>query len=212
MTIILIHGFFRDKTDMSYLEQSLTSLGYKTHSVNLPTTFGSFKEIVDSLSLQLKAFKEEELSFVAHSMGGLVARRYIQTHLDVEVRNSVFIATPHYGSELADVARFVLPPIVSFILKPLKKLRTQCNYTPFDNKDFKLGLIAGDKNSDLLGKMLMPKNSDGRVSVDSVKTNDADDFIVLPFNHDEIHKKEPTINKILHFLENGVFKHEERDK
>lgn len=55
----------------------------------------------------------------------------------------------------------------------------------------------------------MSNQSDGRVSVVSVKTDDADDFIVLSFDHDSIHKKQDTLKQIVSFLETSKFKHEE---
>lgn len=205
--IILVHGFYRDKTDMSYLDMELNSLGYETFVVNLPTTFGSFDEILDSFTLQLEPFKDYELSFVAHSMGGLVAREYINAHDELNIKKCIFIATPHHGSELADIAKSI--PLFASVFKPIQKLKTINKCTPFQNKTFDLGLIAGENNKDILGRFFMSEQSDGRVSVESVKTDDADDFIVLPYDHDNIHKKQDTLKQVVSFLEISKFKHEE---
>lgn len=206
MTTVLIHGFFRNKSDMSNLEHALNSLGHKTLTVNLPTTFGSMGQMVDSLSSQLKAYenKKEKIHIIAHSLGGLVARNYI-SHTQLEIGKCIFIATPHHGSKLANIAQKI--PLFSSIFKPINELHTQICYTPFKDKNFKLGLIAGDLNNDLLGCLCMPKHSDARVEVQSVQSSDADDFIVLPYNHDKIHKNEATTQQILYFLENGKFQH-----
>ncbi len=206
--IILVHGFYRDKTDMSYLDMELNSLGYETFVVNLPTTFGSFEEIVDSFSSQLKSLKNEELSFVAHSMGGLVVREYINANYELNIKKCVFIATPHHGSELADIAKSI--PLFASVFKPIEKLKTINKCTPFQNKTFDLGLIAGNNNKDILGRLFMSNQSDGRVSVASVKTDDTDDFIVLPFDHDSIHKKQDTLKQVVSFLETSKFKHKEQ--
>lgn len=204
--IVLVHGFYRDKRDMSYLRHALDSLGFETFVVDLPTTFGTLQEMVDSMALQLKAFEDRgvEMSFVAHSMGGLITRRYIQAHPNVVVGRCVFISTPHKGTRLADIAKSTIPLSTS-IFKPIKELSSKISYTPFSNKSFKLGLIAGSSNKDMLGRIFMPKNSDGRVSIESARADDADEFIVLPFAHDEIHHKKTTLKYVINFLQHGSF-------
>ncbi|EQB40175.1 hypothetical protein M947_03900 [Sulfurimonas hongkongensis] len=204
---VLVHGFYRDKTDMSYLHYGLDSLGFETFVVNLPSTFGTFEDMVDSMALQLKVFQDKELkmNFVAHSMGGLITRRYIQTHPKVRVGSCVFISTPHKGTKLADIAKSKIPWFLS-VFRPIKELSSDISYTPFLNKSFKLGLIAGSSNKDILGRIFMPENSDGRVSVESAMSDDADEFIILPFGHDEIHHKEITLKYIVNFLQFGTFK------
>lgn len=192
---------------MSYLDKELNSLGYETFVVNLPATFGSFEEIVFSFALQLEPFKEQEISFVGHSMGGLVAREYINAHDELNIKKCIFIATPHHGSELADIAKSI--PLFASVFKPIEKLKTINKFTSFQNKTFDLGLIAGENNKDILGRFFMSEQSDGRVSIESVKTDDADDFIVLPYDHDNIHKKQDTLKQVVSFLEISKFKHEE---
>jgi len=202
--IVLVHGFYRNKTDMSYLETQLNSLGYETFVANLPTTFGTLKEMVDALALQLESLKEQEISFVAHSMGGLIVREYINAHNELKIKKCIFIATPHHGSQLADIAMSI--PLFASVFKPIEELKTTNKYKAFRDKTFDLGLIAGENNKDILGRFFMPKQSDGKVSIDSVKTDDADDFVVLPFEHDNIHKKKETLKQVVSFLETSKFK------
>jgi triacylglycerol esterase/lipase EstA (alpha/beta hydrolase family) len=205
MFIVLIHGFYKNKHDMSFLEKRLKALGHKTFTTNLPTTFETFESALQTLTLQLKPYekKSTKMHFVAHSMGGLLARAYIQSHPHICVGNSVFIGTPHHGSKLANIVQSL--PVVSNIFKPLKALTTHRTTALFVNKAFKLGIIAGNKNEGLLAAIFMPKQSDGRVTIASTKTDDSDDFILLPYGHNSIHHRQDTFEHIVHFLEHGRF-------
>ncbi|MBI4175977.1 MAG: alpha/beta fold hydrolase, partial [Candidatus Aenigmarchaeota archaeon] len=62
-------------------------------------------ETIDTYSLRLRdvisVVKErtgkQKVNIVAHSMGGLVARRYIQIFGDKDVNKLIMLATPNYG-------------------------------------------------------------------------------------------------------------------
>jgi pimeloyl-ACP methyl ester carboxylesterase len=205
MFIVLIHGFYKNKHDMSFLEKRLKALGHETFTANLPTTYETFETALQTLALQLKPYekKSTKMHFVAHSMGGLLARAYIQSHPHICIGNSVFIGTPHHGSKLANLVQFL--PVFSHLFKPLKALTTRRKTALFSNKSFKLGLIAGSYNEGILGAIFMPKQSDGRVTIRSVQIEDADDFILLPYGHNSIHHRQDTFEHVVHFLEHGRF-------
>jgi len=44
-----------------------------------------------------------QVDIVAHSMGGLLVRQYLSHHTDHPVRRIVFLATPHFGTNIAQV-------------------------------------------------------------------------------------------------------------
>ena len=45
----------------------------------------------------------QEVDLVAHSMGGLLVRQYLSHHADHRVRRVAFLATPHFGTNVAQV-------------------------------------------------------------------------------------------------------------
>ena len=51
--IVLVHGFFKNKKDMAFLEKGLFNKGYSVTSVDLPTTFGSIETCHESMIRQL---------------------------------------------------------------------------------------------------------------------------------------------------------------
>lgn len=204
--IVLVHGFNKNRDDMRFLHRRLSSLGFNVISVDLPTTFGTIDDAVNSLHLQVshQISNARPVSFVAHSMGGLIVRRFTEKYHQMDLDNMVFIATPHRGSKLADIANAI--PGYSFLFKPIKSLLSESRYSTFPSaRSFKIGIIAGNRNSGVLGGLFLSPESDGRVEVDATRASDVDDFIVVPFGHQEIHQQALTAELIVHFLKCGNF-------
>ncbi len=62
--------------------------------------------IDDAISKLKKQFAATKVDIIAHSLGGLLTREYCQqnnTDCQNKIRRFITIATPHYGSELADL-------------------------------------------------------------------------------------------------------------
>ena len=191
---ILIHGFNKKQSDMSYLEAGLKAAGFAVFSVNLPTTFGSLEQCRNAFSEQVKEIVDEYevVNYVAHSMGGLITRAYIDSVQQNNVGKCVFIATPHKGSRLAAIAAGI--PLYARIFRPVSDLLPNLQYRSFTaNNSFKIAVIAGSSNDSIIGRLFLPDDSDGRVEIASVKSNDMDEFIVLPYNHHNIHKNSETL-------------------
>lgn len=89
---------------------------------------------ISELSKHLKTVIEEvcdnyeNIIIVAHSMGGLVARKYIVNRLNNEknvgkIKSLITYATPHHGSVLASYFEIIIFSIFRFLpLKTLSKL------------------------------------------------------------------------------------------
>lgn len=144
--IVLVHEFNKGRDDMCFLQEQLSSLGFEVLSVDLPTTFGTIEDSVNSLYLQVwnKVSNGRPVSFVAHSMGGLIVRRFLDKFRQINFKNLVFIATPHGGSKLADIANKI--PGYSCVFKPIKELISEVKYPTFPiARRFNVGIIAGEK-------------------------------------------------------------------
>lgn len=203
---ILVHGFNKSSSDMSYLEAGLKSAGFDVISVSLPTTFSTLEQCRNSLYLQIKEVVDEVdvVNFVAHSMGGLITRSFIDFEDQKNVGKCIFIATPHNGSKLASIANYI--PLYSAVFKPIRDLLPSLKHKSFgSNKTFKIGAIAGNKNKDVIGRLFLSDKSDGRVEISSVITNDIDELIILPYNHNKIHHKRETLIAVKEFLITGSF-------
>ncbi len=191
---------------MAFLEKGLGESGFETVSVNLPTRFGTMEQCRDALDRQItgRARTYQVVNYVAHSMGGLITRDYLNHVCQDNVGRCVFIATPHRGSKLAGIAgRF---PFYSRIFKTVSPIMPRSGYVPPElPAGVSLGLIAGNRNAHLLGKLFLPSESDGRVEVASVRSPDACEFRVLPYAHKEIHHCQETLDQVRNFLLEGRF-------
>ena len=211
--IILVHGYLRTYRDMRVLKKYLIELGYKVVRADLPLTFDEIDKGVEEFSIFIrniiKNLKEDEkISLVGHSTGGLVIRKFLLNNKELirYIDNSVLIATPNKGNEIAKFAvdnLKILPKIFKTInsLHPQKVKKIKLLY----DIPIKIGAIAGNE-AGIICRPFFKSENDGKVSVESVKNEDLDDFIVLPYNHYEIHKRRETAKYVSNFIEKGKFR------
>jgi len=209
--IILVHGYFRTQKDMVDLKRNLEGLGYEGILVDLPLTFNNieyatsiFKERINQIIYNLK--EDEKISLVGHSTGGLVIRLFLSNTKYIDkIHRCVLIATPNEGCQLADIASRISRIFIN-IFKTLKSLRHESveklNFIHRDN--IEIGAIAGNKSNLILGKLIKAEN-DGRVEVRSVIYDELKDFIIIPYNHNEMHHKFKTAELVHSFLQKGNF-------
>ncbi|MEQ1502219.1 MAG: alpha/beta fold hydrolase, partial [Myxococcota bacterium] len=105
--VLLLHGIFRSKDSFGPMTRRLCAEGFDAHAVNYPSTRQTLEEHADQVEQVLERLEDtREVSFVTHSMGGIVARvllgRQGRPWRDrIRVNRLVMIATPNRGSELA---------------------------------------------------------------------------------------------------------------
>jgi pimeloyl-ACP methyl ester carboxylesterase len=107
--VILLHGLFQNRSCLFWLQFRLRSAGYlQTVSISTPpwrdmeTLTESLVKKVDELRIKLKV---EKFVLIGHSMGGMIARNYIQNRGGAaHVHGMVTLGSPHFGSKLAPFA------------------------------------------------------------------------------------------------------------
>lgn len=106
--VVLIHGIDGSGRDMTRLARALAAGGRRVHCIDLVPNDGSAP--IEELSSQLHSFVSthvpdgEAFDLAGYSMGGLVARHYLQEregHL--RVRRFVSISSPHHGTLVASL-------------------------------------------------------------------------------------------------------------
>ena len=175
---------------------------------DLPTTFKSFESCLDKLEYLLESYRVESYSEVyvaGHSMGGLLAREYLQKKKFPNVKYLVCVGTPHAGSKLADIA--LMLPFVGKIWKPLHALKTTARQklTTPNIPDLKIGVIVSLNNGDWLGKIFLSQNSDGRVESFSANASDAQAVAYVQSRHDDMQYDSVVTSLIEKFFCTGNF-------
>jgi triacylglycerol esterase/lipase EstA (alpha/beta hydrolase family) len=106
--VLLVHGFVCNRGVWNPWLQRLHSLGIPFVALNLEPVFGSIDDYVDSLEQavrQLETVTGLAPVIVAHSMGGVVVRRWWAEHGGAfRVHHVLTLGTPHQGTWLARLA------------------------------------------------------------------------------------------------------------
>ncbi len=211
--VILLHGIGNTKWNMYFAETALKQEGYATYNLSYP----SLEYDIPKLS----AFIEEKLEsvglwrdyakvhFVTHSMGGLIARTYLNDNKDnipkTRMGRVVMIAPPNQGSEVSDFLQDFF--LYQWSYGPAgQQLTTAYQQQQDIDLYYDLGIIAGRKEWPYpVARLLIPEESDGRVAVSRTKLKGMKDHITIPATHTFISWKASTHQHIIDFLKNGRF-------
>jgi len=105
--VVFVHGFFHDRSAWVFYLRLFRAAGLShLYSIDLKRKFSSIEDLalqlhreVDSI---LAACETKQVDIVAHSMGGIVSRYYIQKlGASGKVRKVITLGTPHCGTKLA---------------------------------------------------------------------------------------------------------------
>ncbi len=136
--IILVHGVVDNHTIFTLLRRSLMRRGFgRTISLNYSPLTDDIRRVAKRLNRVVESVCREtgyeRVHVIGHSMGGLIARYYVQ-HLggDARVHTLVTLGTPHQGTAPAklvphNVARQLRPdsPIVAELSEPAPGCQTR---------------------------------------------------------------------------------------
>ena len=212
--VVLLHGLARTYHSMEKMEQALLYAGYLTANIDYPSrtmkiqdlASMAVKEGVDSCKSQAAS----QINFVTHSLGGILARYYLAKNSLPQLGRVVMLAPPNKGSLVAD--QFRNEHWFKWLTGPTgQQLGTGKEGIPglLGAVDYPTGIIAGDEHSPVDNWMaeIIPGEDDGKVSVEHAKVEGMSDFIVLPYTHISIMKKDQVIRQTLYFLKKGRFDH-----
>lgn len=130
--ILFIHGIFHNRSTFAWLKQRLHSKGFRQFKeIDLMTSLRPIPELAEQVAreaqLLIKKAGSSEIDIVAHSMGGVIARYFVQMlGGDGLVKNLITLGTPHQGTEWSKYS--VLPHLKE--LQPQSKtleLLNQCS-------------------------------------------------------------------------------------
>lgn len=214
-TVVILHGIALKAERMGKVEAALQEKGYDTLAITYPSTTKTIDEIAVWLHEKhlTKEFwnKAEKVHFVTHSMGGLVARRYLEKYRQTEkLGRVVMLAPPHGGSEVADTIHN-LPPYKWYYGPAGEELTTAAQAQNTDKPYYELGIIAGTKEWPyIVAAFVVPGKSDGRVSVENTKIEGMTDHVTVNGTHTFIMDKPEVHAQIVHFLGKGEFEREKQ--
>jgi hypothetical protein len=205
--VLLVHGIARGPGTFGDLPRALRAAGYDAAAISYPSTRAGLEDHARRLrDVILRLEDADTVSFVTHSMGGLVVRKALEDQswqTVIKPGRLVMIAPPNQGSA---VARFLKdsPAYLALYgpagqqLVPDVAMRIAAPRIPF-------GIIAGGKGDETGFNPLLPGDDDGTVSVAETRLDGAQDFKVLPRLHGIIARSPAIEPHVARFLATGEF-------
>ncbi len=216
--VVLVHGLGRSSGSFAKLEDELRAAGFSTAAVSYPSTRAPLAEHVERLEMLLDALEgAERVSFVTHSLGGLVARGVLAREgawkRRIHPGKIVMLAPPSRGASMARLVQRVFP--LRLLLGPSLRDIARLEDANLPAPSVPFGIIAAGRGRSDPGTAdrargggwnpLIPGDDDGLVGVDEARLEGAADFLRVPGLHTFIMKDREVIRAVLRFLEAGRF-------
>lgn len=206
-TVVLLHGLGRTPLSMGPLARLLEEDGFRVVNLGYPSRGRPIDELVDSLDTALAACcPGTTVHFVTHSLGGILVRAYVLSHGAERVGRVVMLSPPNGGSEVVDRLEGLGP--LEWLLGPtFVELGTDSAALParLGAPGFEVGVITGERSVNPLFSWWLPGPDDGAVTVASARLDGAAAFLVVPYSHTFIMRKEDVIKQVIAFLRTGRF-------
>ncbi len=205
--VIYLHGIGRTSKSMRPILDAMPKDGFVHVPFEYPSTRVPIKQSAGYLHSLIESLTDvSRISFVVHSMGGLVVRCYLKDHSDPRLYRMIMLGTPNNGAELADMLRRNVmfrtvygPASQELVTDPDGTIGT------LPTPAFEFGVIAGGKGDDRGFNPLLPGDDDGTVTISSARLAGASDFLRIPKLHSFLMNDETAIAATGCFLEHGRF-------
>jgi pimeloyl-ACP methyl ester carboxylesterase len=188
---------------MSYLGYALRGAGFSTASLRYRSMRGSLPEHMEAVARRVASLDAEVVHVVAHSLGGVVALRYLQGAPDARIGRCVMLGAPLSGAMTA--RSLAQRPLGRRMLGASRAILCADFDTRVDAR-LCLGSIAGSRPLGL-GSLVSTfgEPNDGVISVAETKLPSLADHLVLPVSHSGMLVSAPVARQVIAFLRHGRF-------
>lgn len=206
--VVLLHGLGRSKASLAKLRDDCAKAGYTTVDITYPSTRGSLQDHAAQVGRVLERLDGvTHVSFVTHSLGGLVARTLLAQNASawrqkLTVDRVVMIAPPSRGSWLADqlADQLWFQPLLGAAATGATS--QQASDLPCPSCDF--AVIAGGTGTTLGKNLLIPGDNDGLLRVETTRLPGGA-FLKVNARHRTISAQPAVRTAVLRFLRTGKF-------
>lgn len=210
-TVILLHGLGEGRDSMrplaehlrKALDAAVISFGYASVRADLDAHGQALAAVVAGLP------PTAPVSFVGHSLGNLVVRRWMALADEDElrrVRRMVMLGPPNQGSRLARMASGIwgvadrVGGSTRDLVVDWQRVAPRLAVPPCD-----FGIVAGGRGDQVGYSRLLAGDDDAVVCVDETRLEGARDFLLLPVHHAAMMQHPAVQRATVSFLETGRF-------
>jgi pimeloyl-ACP methyl ester carboxylesterase len=208
--VILLHGLWRTQLSMLAVDWKLERAGYQVVNRSYSSLTRSIQEnallaVTDGVR-ECRERNLQTISFVTHSLGGILLRQYLSQYAISGLHRVVMMGPPNQGSALADYV-VSLEFLDHLAPQALEQLGTGEKSVPLrlGPVAFELGVIAGNSHRRDFLPGLPEGPGDGTVAVKETRVPGMADFIELPVSHTLMMWDDEVLNQVLYFLRHGRF-------
>lgn len=181
--VVYLHGLWLAGHESVLLRRRLRRLfGLDVAVFHYPSVSATMAEVTARLQAFIEKEKPPELHLIGHSLGGLVAYRFLERYPEQPPGRVLFLGTPSVASRAATQvgsARWARALLGRCVAEELLTVRERTWAAPRE-----LGIIAGTRPLGL-GQLVVrfDEASDGTVAVSETRLPGATDHICLPVSH-----------------------------
>jgi len=214
--VVILHGIAQMAWNMAGVTFFLRRQGFDPVPLSYPSTRLGLDALADRLKSELEAKGvwdgPGQVHFVTHSMGGLVAARYLEKYRPEIPRDRlgrvVMLAPPHGGSEVADLLH--RNGLYRWFYGPAGQELTTEARTGLEPPYYELGIIAGTSGWIFpAAGSLFGGPHDGRVAVARTRLPGMRAHTTVAASHTTIPWRPAVLRQIAAFLKTGAFERPE---
>jgi triacylglycerol esterase/lipase EstA (alpha/beta hydrolase family) len=207
--VLLLHGMFRAKESFGPMRRRLRREGFEAVAVNYPSTQRTLEQHTAQVRRILDAAEGvRTVSFVGHSMGGIIARLVVahggswMERLDVH--RLVTLGTPHHGAEMVNRLREL--KVFQALAGPAG-MALATEFAPdLPLPTCRFGCVAGARGDGRGWNPMLEGEDDGTVALSSALLDGAEDTLVVPGIHTFLMQRPDVIEGTISYLRSGRFR------
>lgn len=202
--VIVVHGLWVHGLIMGWLARRIAHAGFAAHTYSYPSLRLTLSENAARLARHCATVAAPRVHIVAHSLGGLLALKMLETTRAVRCGRLVLVGTP-YGDSIAARRLARLPGGNALLGRSIAEwLHTP---RPAPDGSTEIGVIAGTRGIGL-GRLVapdLPQPHDGVVALAETEIPGVTHRVALHVSHSEMLVSRDVARQCCAFLRSGRF-------
>lgn len=216
--IYIIHGILRGSYEFGFLRKSLKKEGFVSEIFTYRSRKERILKVGEKLYEQIKKENLTEVSFITHSLGGLILRAMLlfsKEDLDFpKIRSVVMIAPPNQGTKSGNfMYKYTFFQwLLGVNLRDVKNDENSLAKKLPLMFSAEVGIIAGIRGNKYGYNPFIGSDNDGEIRPEETKLGTEKDFVTVKSSHVTILQNKKTIQLTIQFLKTGSFNNNTQQK